>query len=107
MKPHPLGPPLQKIWRGGRNRAEGKINVNRRNLRETESFEHLDFENLNLFRISIFEFRICKLTQVIISAQAGISDTLKMRKHRLQMKLKNNAFAFFSNKIVENGLFNF
>ena len=35
-----------------------EIRVNRRNLRETESFEHLDFEHLNLFRISIFGFFI-------------------------------------------------
>ena len=58
MKPHPLGPPLQKIWKGGRNRAERKISVNLRNLRETKSFENLNFEHLNLFRISIFGFRI-------------------------------------------------
>ena len=62
MKPHPLGPPFQKIWRGGRNRTEGKISVNQRNLRETTSLEHLDFEHYNLFRISILEFRIFKLT---------------------------------------------
>ena len=33
--------------------------------------------------VSDFEIRICKLTRVIISAQAEISNTLKMRKHRL------------------------
>ena len=62
MKPHPLGPPLQKIWRGGRNREEGKISVNQHIQRETGSFEHLNFGYSNLFRISILGFRICKLT---------------------------------------------
>ena len=69
MKPHPLGPPLQKIWRGGRNRTEGKICVNRRNLRESGSFEHFDFENLNLFRISILVFRIFCLTATVIQRE--------------------------------------
>ena len=54
--------PLSKKFGEGEATQWKEISVNLRNLRETNNFEYLDFEHLNLFRISIFEFKNFNLT---------------------------------------------